>query len=94
MAEREQMHGRLRTTIHGDEDAERIALRTADLGSAEGRREWADTIGALYGDMGVDWPNRLDRLDAEWSGHAFGDLHIASIQCQQHTVVRSPEMVR
>ena len=63
MAEREQMHGRLRTTIHGDEDAERIALRTADLGSAEGRREWADTIGALYGDMGVDWPNRLDRLE-------------------------------
>ncbi|HNP56592.1 MULTISPECIES: AraC family transcriptional regulator [unclassified Gordonia (in: high G+C Gram-positive bacteria)] len=84
----------MRTIMGNGEGAQRVCLRTADLGSMEGRREWADTIGALYGDMGVDWPNRLDRLEAEWSGHAFGDLHISSIQCQQHTVVRSPEMVR
>ena len=76
------------------EGAQRVCLRTADLGSMEGRREWADTIGARSTAIWA-WTGRIAWIDleAEWSGHAFGDLHISSIQCQQHGGW-SPEMVR
>lgn len=71
-----------------------VALRTSGLGAAEGRDEWRNTLGHLYAEMDVAWPDGKSELDAEWGGRPLGDLHISTIRCAAQTVVRSAQMVR
>lgn len=89
MAENEQSHGGLRTT---SDDV--VELRTGELDAREGRTEWVNTIGQLYGEMDVTWDNPAERYDAEWGGRAFGRLHVSAIRSDEQTVVRSPAMIR
>lgn len=70
-----------------------VSLRTQELDTSEGHTRWASTLGQLYCEMDVAWPNPRRHFDAEWGGRPFGDLHISTIRADAHTVVRSPAMV-
>ncbi|MCH5643241.1 AraC family transcriptional regulator [Gordonia sp. ABSL49_1] len=71
-----------------------VALWTSELDGSEGRDEWQHTLGHLYAEMDVDWPDRPGGLDAEWGGRPLGRLHFSSIRCDEQTVVRSPTMIQ
>lgn len=71
-----------------------LALSTRFLDVREGRDEWRNTLGSLYAEMDVSWPSHQSELDAEWGGRPLGDLHVSSIRCGAHTVMRTPAMIR
>ncbi len=91
MTENEQSHDSPRTE---PEAAAVVALRTSELDVDEGRSEWQNTLGHLYAEMDVAWPESRSGLDAEWGGRPLGDLHISTIRCDEQTVVRSQAMIR
>lgn len=70
-----------------------VSLHTRELDTREGHSQWASTLGHLYGEMDIAWPDPRQHFDAEWGGRPFGDLHVSSIRADAHTVVRSPTMI-
>ena len=88
MAENAQSDGPQRTL-----DADVVDLRTGELDAPQGRAQWGDTIGQLYGEMDVAWPDPAREFDAQWDGRPLGDLHISTIRSDEQTVVRSPAMI-
>ncbi|MCD2119465.1 MULTISPECIES: helix-turn-helix domain-containing protein [Rhodococcus] len=71
-----------------------VSLDTRGLDSTEGRNLWANTVGTLYCESDVAWPNPRQPFIAEWGGHPIGELHVSTMRADVHSVIRSPAMVR
>src|SRR5574340_898701 len=90
MTEREQWGDSPRTAAK----PATISLNTRELDMLEGRSRWVDTLGRLYCEMDVAWPDAGRHFDGQWGGRRFGSLHVSTILAGVHTVVRSPAMIR
>lgn len=72
-----------------------VSFETSALSTRDARARWNDTFTELYCEADVRWPHRGEPHDANWSGNAFGDLHVSNIHAAMtHTVIRSPAMIR
>ncbi|BBY61922.1 AraC family transcriptional regulator [Mycolicibacterium helvum] len=69
------------------------SLATGQLDPGQARGEWSETLNRHYGELDVEWPRADSSFEAQWTGRAFGDLHISTIHAQRHGVVRSPAMI-
>ncbi|BAD57907.1 AraC family transcriptional regulator [Nocardia farcinica] len=70
-----------------------VALSIRELGTAEGRARWADTLDRTYCEMDVDWGRSRDRFTADLVARPMGELTVSVVHADPHTVVRTPAMI-
>jgi AraC-like DNA-binding protein len=71
-----------------------VLVDTRELGSAEGRARWADTLDSTYCEMDVDWPRQRDPFAADLTVRPFGDLTATVVRADPHAVLRTEAMIR
>jgi AraC-like DNA-binding protein len=71
-----------------------VLVDTRELGSAEGRARWVDTLDSTYCEMDVDWPHQRDQFAADLTVRPFGDLAMTVVRADPHAVLRTEAMIR